>query len=92
LHSCLLSPAFAALPEWIGEAQSLRAGELQSMKWLTEYFSTRAMIVSQSELQWKLYVCEKQIDQSPAPRPTDINACFLNIQKSISRAVIGSWR
>jgi hypothetical protein len=29
-----------------GDAQSLRATALQSMKWLTEYFAERAMNIS----------------------------------------------
>jgi hypothetical protein len=37
------------LPDAISDAQSLRATARQSMKWLTEYFTERAMNVSASK-------------------------------------------
>jgi hypothetical protein len=57
----VISLVFAALPELIGDAKSLRATALQSMKWLTVYFSARAMIVSLFKVRWKLSACEHQI-------------------------------
>jgi hypothetical protein len=44
----------AVLPEAISDAQSLRATASQSMKWLTEVFSARAMIVSRIDQRRKL--------------------------------------
>jgi hypothetical protein len=45
----------------INDAQSLRATRWQSMKWLTEYFSARVMIVSLLKIRWRLSAAECEL-------------------------------
>jgi hypothetical protein len=56
-----LSCCFAALLASIGDAQSLRATGWQSMKWLTEYFGARVMIVSLFKLRWRLSAGQREL-------------------------------
>jgi hypothetical protein len=94
IHACDLSDfCSAALPGAISDQQSLRATGLQSMKWLTEYLSARAMIVSLFNSRWMLSAARHLFVRGHRDRvDLEPDAYFAGVQKPFHRVTISTWR